>query len=104
MKTLGDLALALMTAGIFALALAALGVCCVVGIGMAAEACDLELTDDVAMRIERVEAQEDLQLPGGWPGPVDPDPSLSAPDFTNELVDFDLPTDEPFPPRSVPVL
>ena len=100
MKTLANLGLTLFGAGLFGLALVALGIVCVLGVGTAAAACDFQLTNDVAMtndvarNLKRVEP-EDGESPLSW--------SPSAADFAYAL-DFDFPTAEPLPPGRVPVL
>ena len=100
MKTLANLGLALFGVGVFATALVALGIVCVLGVGMAAAACDFQLTNDVAMtndvakNLGRVEPQ-DGESPLSW--------SPSAADFAYAL-DFDSSTTELLPPGSVPVL
>ena len=106
MKILANLGLALFGVGVFATALAALGIGCVLGVGMAAAASDFQLTNevattsdvamtnDVARNLEPVEPQ-DGESPFVW--------SPSATDFAYAL-DFDSSNTELLPPGSVPVL
>ena len=95
-----NLASALIAVSVFAAALMGLGVFCVLGVGMAAAACDLEL-NDVAATSRPAEAAP-LELPRHGSVRVGPELSLSAGYFAQE---FDLDTTfELSPPGSVPVL
>ena len=100
MKTLTGIGLTLIGAGVFFTALLALGIGCVLGVGMAAAACDFDpahhvaTASDVATRGEPV-APPDAALPVSWP----PSPTELA-----SALDGDTSTTEMFPPGSVPVL
>ena len=100
MKTLTSLGLAMFGAGVFVTALVALGIVCVLGVGMAAAACDFQPVNDVAMTSGVARRFEGV-------GPEDGEsPALcypSAEDFAYAL-DFDSPTTDSLPPGSVPVL
>ncbi len=100
MKILASLGLTLFGAGVFFAALVALGIVCVLGVGMAAAACDLQLTDDVAMTSDVVTSAERVEPQDGG-SPLLWSPSTT--DFAYAL-DFDSPTTELLPPASVPVL
>lgn len=99
MKTLTSLGLTLLGAGVFFTALVALGIVCVLGVGMAVAVCDFQPAGDVAMTSDAATrgriASEDGEPPVWW--------SPSATDFAYAL-DFDSPTTELLPPGSVPVL
>ena len=101
MKTLANLAAALIAASVFAVALMGLGVFCVLGAGMAAAACDLELTDEVASRLDPAEARA-LEPPRHGPVAVDPQPPFST-EYLAEEFALDTTVDSS-PPGSVPVL
>ena len=100
MKTLENLGLALFGAGVFAAALVALGIVCVLGAGMAVAACDfpsandVATTGDVARDLEPVVPQ-DGESPLLW--------SPATTDFAY-AIDFASSRTEQLPPGSVPVL
>jgi hypothetical protein len=109
MRTLTSLASALTAVALFAGALAVLGVLCVLGVGMAAAACDLQppaemARAEMARNVDRVScptfrASYNSDLPSRQPIEVLPDRLEAA-----LCSDARFPTAAPTTPGSVPVL
>jgi len=100
MKTLTSLGITLIGAGVFFTALLALGIACVLGVGMAAAACDFAPTHHAATASGAAAGGEPVlpprgTLPVSW---SPPSPYLAS------TLDWDPSTTEMSPPGSVPVL